>query len=95
MIHYVMLGMTFDNYEDIIKSFEEFSLLRKEIVIRECVYLDEESSDGEVLDWVLTCVFSDNGLVDMVVDTFNGLAREMRENDKKKYGSELLYVYSD
>ena len=47
------------------------------------------------MDWVLTCVFSDNGLVDMVVDTFNGLAREMREKDKKKYGSELLYVYSD
>ena len=95
MIHYVMLGMTFDNYEDIIKSFEEFSSLRKEIVIRECAYLDEESSDGEILDWVLTCVFSDNGLVDMVVDTFNGLFREMREKDKKKYGSELLYVYSD
>ena len=84
MIHYVMLGMTFDNYEDIIKSFEEFSLIRKEIVIRECIHLDEESSDGEILDWVLTCVFSDNGL-----------AREMRENDKKKWGSELLYVYSD
>ena len=47
------------------------------------------------MDWVLSSIFSDGGLVDMVVDTFNGLAREMRENDKKKYGSELLYVYRD
>ena len=70
-------------------------MIRKEIVIRECIYLDEESSDGEILDWVLSSIFSDGGLVDMVVDTFNGLAREMRENDKKKYGSELLYVYRD
>lgn len=95
MIHYVMLGCEYDNLEDIIKDFNEYPLTRKEIVIRECAYLDEESSDGEILDWVLTCVFSDNGLVDMVVDTFNGLFRKMREKDKKKYGSELLYVYSD
>ena len=95
MIHYVMLGCEYDNLEDIINDFNEYPLIRKEIVIRECAYLDEESSDGEILDWVLTSIFSDGGLVDMVVDTFNGLFREMRENDKKKYGSELLYVYSD
>ena len=95
MIHYVMLGCEYDNLEDIINDFNEYPSIRKEIVIRECVYLDEESSDGEILDWVLSSIFSDGGLVDMVVDTFNGLFREMRENDKKKYGSELLYVYSD
>ena len=90
MIHYVMLGCEYDNLEDIIKSFEEFSL-----IIRECIHLDEESSDGVILDWVLTSIFSDGGLVDIVIDTFNGLARKMRENDKKKYGGNLLYVYSD
>ena len=95
MIHYVMLGCEYDNLEDIINDFNEYPLIRKEIVIRECIYLDEESSDGEILDWVLSSIFSDGGLADMVVDTFNGLAREMRENDKKKWGSELLYVYSD
>ena len=95
MIHYVMLGCEYDNFEDIIKDFNEYPLIRKEIVIRECIYLDEESSDGEILDWVLSSIFSDGGLVDMVVDTFHGLVREMRENDKKKYGSELLYVYRD
>lgn len=95
MIHYVMLGCEYDNFEDIIKDFNEYPLTRKEIVIRECIYLDEESSDGEILDWMFSSIFSEGGLVDMVVDTFNGLFREMREKDKKKYGSELLYVYSD
>lgn len=95
MIHYVMLGCEYNNLEDVINDFNEYPLIRKEIVIRECAYLDEESSDGEILDWVLTCVFSDDGLADMVVDTFNGLVRKMREKDKKKCGSELLYVYSD
>ena len=95
MIHYVMLGCEYDNLEDIINDFNEYPSIRKEIVIRECVYLDEESSDGEILDWVLTSIFSDGGLVDIVIDTFNGLARKMRENDKKKYGGYLLYVYSD
>ena len=45
MIHYVMLGCEYDNLEDIINDFNEYPSIRKEIVIRECAYLDEESSD--------------------------------------------------